>query len=265
MDAAGLEELPDGWCWTNLDTLTYHTVDYRGKTPPQANEGIPIISSANVKSGKINQDKPRFVSLETYRNWTTRGMPQPGDLVITTEAPVGEVALFPEDGTYLLTRRVIAFQTAEVDNQYIAYCFECGSVQAHIDRHLRGSTVPRILKPDLLNSPIPLPPLEEQAQILSVCSKALGSVLKLLVGLTSTESSLTQLDQSILSKAFRGELVPQDPRDEPASELLDRIREQREEAEAEKNVEKKTCKKAKITKAAGSARNARIASVKAKV
>ena len=62
-------------------------------------------------------------------------------------------------------------------------------------------------------------------------------------GLASMESSLTQLDQSILSKAFRGELVPQDPRDEPASQLLARIRTTREKLEAEKKAAEKKTKK----------------------
>jgi len=53
--------------------------------------GIPCISAANVKNGRIDLSSPSYVSQETYDSWTTRGFPKPGDVVITTEAPVEEV------------------------------------------------------------------------------------------------------------------------------------------------------------------------------
>ena len=80
---------------------------------------------------------------------------------------------------------------------------------------------------------------------MSLVKKAFESVSEVESGLASMESSLTQLDQSILSKAFRGELVPQDPRDEPASELLARIRTTRDKLEAEKKATKKKPKRKK--------------------
>lgn len=77
---------------------------------------------------------------------------------------------------------------------------------------------------------IPIPSLEEQAAVVALVSQAFESVKEIETGLESKEELLSQLDQSTLAKAFRGELVPQDPNDEPASVLLDRIREQRKVA-----------------------------------
>jgi len=73
----------------------------------------------------------------------------------------------------------------------------------------------------------PLPPLEEQAEIVRRARGALNQITRLEEWLYANFVDLDQLDQSILAKAFRGELVPQDPNDEPASALLTRIREQR--------------------------------------
>ena len=85
-------------------------VDYRGKTPPKSPCGIPTITAANVKSGRIDMSTVSYVSEKTYWEWSTRGFPEAADVLITTEAPVGEVAPFPGDQTYLITRRVFAMR-----------------------------------------------------------------------------------------------------------------------------------------------------------
>jgi type I restriction enzyme S subunit len=89
-------------------------IDYRGKTPPKCSSGIPLISAANVKNGKLDFNKASYISQETYERWTTRGFTKPGDVLITTEAPVGEVALYPDDNKiYQISRRVIALRADE--------------------------------------------------------------------------------------------------------------------------------------------------------
>ena len=148
-EVSDLPILPKNWVWTNLDAVAYFIVDYRGKTPKSSQEGIPIISAANVKSGKIVAKKPRFISKETYRIRSVRGLPKPGDLILTTEAPVGDTALYPHDETYALTRRVIACQTNGILNEYLMYSFQGGETRRYLDLNSRGTTVPRILKPAL--------------------------------------------------------------------------------------------------------------------
>ena len=224
VDGSALPPLPDGWIWTNLDTLTHYTVDYRGKTPPPAATGIPVISAANVRHGEIVIREPRFVSEETYANWLTRGRPKPDDLIVTTEAPVGEVALYPGDGRYLLTRRVIAFQTSHVNNRFLMYCFWGERTRKHLELHSRGTTVPRILKPRLLATPLPLPPLEEQQRVVSEVDETISGADSLERAIDQALKRANGLRQSILKSAFEGKLVPQDPADEPASALLERIK-----------------------------------------
>ena len=214
-------KLPDGWVWTNLDTLTYFIVDYRGKTPPTAEKGIQIISAADIKGGKIIINKQRFVSPEVYEKWTTRGLPKPGDLIITTEAPVGEVALYPEGETYLLTRRVLACQTLGVINSYLVYCFYSEFIRKYLVQQSRGTTVPRILKPMLMSTPIPLPPLLEQQQIVNEVELHLSVIHKTGSSVEQSIKHSERLRRSILKLAFEGRLVPQDPADETEEKLLE--------------------------------------------
>jgi type I restriction enzyme S subunit len=231
-------KLPRGWNWTNLDTLTYFTIDYRGKTPPTAEEGILMISAANVKNGKIVMDKPRFVSQGTYNRWTTRGLPEPGDLIITTEAPVGEAALYPHGETYLLTRRVLACQTLGVRNQYLLYFFYSELAKKYLDKQSRGTTVPRILKPILLSMPVSLPPILEQDKIVKEIEKRYSIADEIEKTVEHTLKQAERLRQSILKKAFEGKLVPQNPNDEPAHLLLERIK--AEKAKKTKKSRKKS-------------------------
>ena len=227
--------LPDGWVWTTLDQLAHYNVDYRGKTPPTSGSGVPIISAANVKGGKIVLGgKTRFVTQEVYDRWTVRGLPEPGDLIVTTEAPVGETALYPSTGTYLLTRRVIGFQTSEVAPSFLGYAFHGAAGKKHLKKHNRGTTVPRILKPALMQIPVPLPPLTEQHRIVAEVDRQLSVLDEVSRLVDANLARCARLRQAILKRAFEGRLVPQDPTDEPASVLLERIK-----AEAAKSPRKK--------------------------
>jgi type I restriction enzyme S subunit len=101
-------------------------IDYRGKTPPKSAAGITLISAANIKSGTLDFSRREFISNEDYANWTTRGFTKPGDVLFTTEAPTAEVALYPEKGTYQISRRVIALRTDEkvLHNLYLLYLLQ---------------------------------------------------------------------------------------------------------------------------------------------
>ena len=108
-----------------------------------------------------------YVSEKTYWEWSTRGFPEAADVLITTEAPVGEVAPFPGDQTYLITRRVFAMRGKKglLDNAYLLYTCLSSIVQDELKSRIRGSTVPRVLKIDILGLQIPLPSIEEQKAI----------------------------------------------------------------------------------------------------
>ncbi len=156
-----------GWSHSPIGDQLETIIDYRGKTPPKSESGIPTITAANVKSGRIDLSTISFVSDETYKRWTTRGLPSSGDVLITTEAPVGEIAPFPGDKTYLITRRVIALRgkKGQLDNRFLLYALMSPLAQEYLVSRTRGSTVPRILKPDILGMKIPIPPFQEQRAI----------------------------------------------------------------------------------------------------
>ena len=110
---------------------------------------------------------------------------------------------------------------------------------------LKGIGLQGVNVGDFRKMPIPVAPIDEQNEIVGRLKRGMDHVTQMETELASSEAELTQLDQSILAKAFRGELVPQDSGDEPASQLLHRIRTTREQAEADEKEKKKATRKRK--------------------
>jgi len=166
------------WQRRPIGELLSTDIDYRGKTPPESDSGIPTISAANVKDGRVVLNGDSFVSRETYQEWLTRGKPQSGDVLITTEAPVGEVALFPDGGPYLPTRRVIAMRCKDkvASNRFLKYSLQCNDTQRRLRSNTRGSTVSRVLKEDIFGLEIGVPPLAVQRRIADILGALDGKI-----------------------------------------------------------------------------------------
>ncbi|MEM5540381.1 restriction endonuclease subunit S [Olleya sp. AS48] len=154
-----------------LGDIIHGTIDYRGKTPKRFDSGIPVLSAANVKKGKIKIDD-KFISKEYYDKWTTRGFIKPGDILITTEAPVGEIAKVPGDQVYMISRRVFALQVNEdlADETYIYYLLLTEGVLKYFESISHGATAPRIYKDEVLKLKIDLPELPTQKKTASILS-----------------------------------------------------------------------------------------------
>ena len=159
--------IPREWESKSLAEWTAFITDYRGMTPPYSSEGIPVISAENISDGRI-RSITKYVTEETYNLTTRRGFPEPGDVVFTTEAPVAEVARMPAHGTYRLTRRVIALRrNDDLLKPFMYWSMYRLSKMTAWNGKLHGSTVPRILKPDILAQHLAVPSKNEQYSIIS--------------------------------------------------------------------------------------------------
>ena len=81
-------------------------IDYRGKTPPKTNQGIPLITAKIVKNGFV-QEPTEFIDENLYDSWMRRGIPKKGDVIFTTEAPLGEVAQIKTNKKLAFAQRII--------------------------------------------------------------------------------------------------------------------------------------------------------------
>lgn len=246
-DVAKLPEIPDSWEWAVLDTLTTKITDGTHHTPQYTDQGVAFISVKDIRDGRISFDNCRFVSEETHRELCERCPPEPGDILITKSGTIGRTAVIKTDRPFSLFVSVALLKPVLPDTlaPWIDIALRAWIGTLNVDTDVKGTAIKNLHLNVMRQIAIPIPPLDEQMEIISLIGKYVETMETVSAGLTSMESSLTQMDQSILSKAFRGELVPQDPRDEPASELLARIRTAREKTQSVKKSNKKKPSKRK--------------------
>ena len=218
-------------------------IDYRGKTPRKTESGVPLITAKNIKNGYISREPREFIAKDDYESWMTRGIPNVGDVLMTTEAPLGNVALIDIEEKFVLAQRAICFQfNDEINSKYAAFYMSAQPFQDELWRQSTGSTVKGIKATLLKKINITYPPKEEQTEIVRFVEQYFALADTLEKHLANAKARVDNLTQSILAKAFRGELVPQDPNDEPADKLLERIKAARLEAEKLEKAAKKAAK-----------------------
>lgn len=157
-----------------IEQITENVMDYRGKTPPKSKEGIKLITAKVIKDGYILDGNHEYISEETYKLWMTRGFPQKGDILITTEAPLGEVALLRTSERVALAQRVILLRGKPnvIDPTYYLYALKTPFVQSQLLTRAASTTVLGIKQSELLQVQIPYLRLAEQKRIAAIAQKA---------------------------------------------------------------------------------------------
>jgi len=198
----------ESWNEVRLEDACEAMIDYRGRTPPVSENGIPHITSANIRNGKINWQTSKFVTEETYAAFMTRGIPRPQDVLFTMEAPLGEVGVVLDNRRFSLAQRVILLRPRQgiLYGQFMAKALSSPSVREDILSKATATTVSGIASKRLKNVRIPLPPLAEQRRIVAELDALQTQVDALKRLQAETAAELDALLPSILDKAFKGEL-----------------------------------------------------------
>lgn len=154
-----------------LADLCALVVDCEHKTAPLRDDGYPSIRTPNVGRGRLLLDGVNRVDDDTYRAWTKRAVPQPGDLIVAREAPVGNVAIIPPGLSVCLGQRTVLVRPdrAKVDPRFLCYFMLGDHVQQRFKAAASGATVPHLNMRDIRNLPMPrLPDLRAQRRIASI-------------------------------------------------------------------------------------------------
>ena len=237
-------EIPKSWEWVRLSSL-FNFIDYRGNTPQKITSGIPLVTAKNVKKGYNDYSIRDYISVEEYELRKSRGISKKGDILFTTEAPLGNVSIADLDifsaGQRLITLQ--SFSTNFVNNVLIMFFMLSDSFQKSLLEKKTGTTVAGIKASKLKYVLLPLPPLAEQKRIVTKIEELLPKVEeygKAQDALNKLNEELPEkLKKSVLQEAITGRLVPQDPNDEPASVLLNHIREEKKQLVKEGKLKKK--------------------------
>ncbi|MEQ7866183.1 restriction endonuclease subunit S [Xanthomonas sp. WHRI 8393] len=156
-----------GWASCRLGNLA-RFIDYRGRTPTKTSSGIPLITAKNVRPGFISREPQEFIADTDYLSWMTRGFPRVGDMLFTTEAPMGNVAIIDIAERFALAQRVICFQLHELGTgPFLKLTMMSFSFQAQLSDAATGMTATGIKSSRLKEIPVPIPPLAEQHRIVA--------------------------------------------------------------------------------------------------
>jgi type I restriction enzyme S subunit len=162
------EELETRTIQESLGTL----IDYRGKTPPKTESGVRLVTAKVIKGGYIQDDKKEFIAADFYDEWMRRGLPKQWDIVITTEAPLGEVAQLRTAAKVALAQRVILLRTNPdvYDQSFFFQALKGHFVQGELKARGTGTTVLGIKQSELRKVRVPWFPLPTQRKIASILS-----------------------------------------------------------------------------------------------
>ncbi|WP_155008742.1 restriction endonuclease subunit S [Priestia megaterium] len=237
-------EIPPSWQWIRLGEVT-NFIDYRGKTPKKIDSGIRLITAKNIKQGFISLQPEEFISEEEYNSRMTRGFPQVGDIFFTTEAPLGNMAINNLDESFTTAQRLITIHPlGKISSKFLMYSLMSKGIFNQIRDLSTGTTVKGIKSQLLKLILIPVPPYDEQLRIVSKIEELFSKIeqydFKYLENQKLINDFPSKLEKSILQHAIQGKLVEQNENDDPASQLIELIKE-----EKEKLVEQKAIKKEK--------------------
>ena len=148
-----------------LDAL----IDYRGKTPKKSDKGIMTLSAKSVKNNHIDYSQCYFISEEEYKRFMVRGFPQKGDILLTTEAPLGMVARLDRDDIAIAQRLLTLRGKKDVlDNDYLLYYLQSPLGQASLKARETGTTVTGIKQSEFRKIELKLPTYKIQRKISSI-------------------------------------------------------------------------------------------------
>jgi type I restriction enzyme, S subunit len=194
--------VPDHWLWRGLADLVLF-VDYRGNTPPKTADGVRLITAKNVRPGFISLEPQEFVSKQTYHTWMTRGFPASGDILFTTEAPMGNAAVVNLTEDFALAQRLICFQPyGAVNSDFLTLQLLSEPFQAILELTATGLTAKGIKAAKLKRLPITLPPLAEQRRIIAKVDALMALCDRLEAILAAGDGARRRLLDAVLSAAL---------------------------------------------------------------
>ena len=231
-------DIPESWEWIRLGNIGITNIGLTYKPSDVCETGTPVLRSNNIQRGEIDYKQVIKVSC----NVPNRAMLNKGDILICarngSRALVGKAAIVDKEG---MAFGAFMAKFSSICNPYILI-FINSPLFRHKLEGVKTETINQITQDNLRQTLCPLPPLSEQKRIVAKIEELLLLVKEYDVAYEKIEKLNNnfpeQLKKSILQDAVQGKLVPQNPNDEPASVLIERIREEKQKLIQEKKIKK---------------------------
>lgn len=244
-----LPDLPYTWNYSRLEDICYRVTDGTHFTPKYKDDGIPFFSVKNVRPFTMKFDYKKYISQEEHDLISKRCPCEKGDILYTkVGATYGYASIDSYEKPHSIFVSLCLMKPVHkyIMNKYLEIAFNSHFVFTQAHKRVSGIGVPDLHLIEIRDFKIPIPPIEEQQEVITLIEQHLSVIDNMEETIENALIQANSLRQSILKKAFTGKLVPQDPTDEPAEKLLKRIKAKKAKLEAEtKNLRKTTRKKGK--------------------
>ena len=234
-----------GWEWSRLNNICELIEDCPHSTAPDEGEGYPLIRTPNVGYGKLELKDVHRVCKAVYLKRNVRATPVTHDLIFAREAPAGNIAVIEDGEQVCLGQRTVLVRPFKehLNPYYLAYYILSPISQQILVNSSTGTTVAHVNLSDFRPYLIAIPPYKEQLKIVEMINSVIPVVnqygnMRYRIDILNDTINI-RLKKSILQEAIQGKLIPQDPNDEPASILLQRIKEEKHKLVKEGYLKKK--------------------------
>ena len=220
-------ELPKGWVWTTLPELcVLQITDGTHQTPTYTDKanGIPFLSSKDVTSQKIDWTNIKYITKDLHEILYKRIAPQKNDILLAKNGTTGVAAIVEDDRVFDIYVTLAVIRPSNfIDPKFLLYIINSDFCKKQFNDHLTGIGLPNLHLTDIKKTIIPVPPYKEQVKIVDAINRLFKWIDVVDKGRLNTNELICQTKAKILDLAIHGKLIPQNPTDEPASELLKRI------------------------------------------
>ena len=214
--------MPKGWEWTRLEDFVYAVTDGDHLPPPKSPSGVPFLVISDVNTGRISFDKARYAEKDYYNSLPEIRKAVKGDILFTVTGSYGIVIPVETERQFCFQRHIGLIKTL-TSSLWLTIALQSDYVLSYCDKVATGTAQKTVSLAHLRDLLIPIPPQRDQERINEELSKWLDAVNNISSNNERLSCAIDKTKSKILDLAIHGKLVPQDPNDEPAIELLKRI------------------------------------------
>ena len=229
IDENYLFPIPQSWSFTTWGKIS-EWITYGFTRPmPKSESGIKLLTAKDVQRFELELTSCGLTSTEAFEALSDKDKPVKGDLLITKDGSIGRAALVHTNEEFCINQSVAVcwLRSTTMNKRYLELLSNGEFTQRFVKDKAQGMAIQHLSIIDFAKCPVPVPSSIEQDEIVRRVEQLFAFADQLEAKIQTAQARINHLTQSILAKAFRGELVPQDPNDESASELLARIQAQR--------------------------------------
>lgn len=237
-----LFEIPAEWNFSTWGQIS-EWITYGFTRPmPSSDSGVRLLTAKDVHPFDLRLNSSGYTDDQAFAALSDKDKPMQGDLLITKDGSIGRAALVRTSESFCINQSVAVcwLRSTSMNKNFLELLANADFTQRFVSDMAKGMAIQHLSIVDFACCPVPVPSIEEQTEIVRRVDILLAFADRLEARLQAAQTASARLTPALLAKAFRGELVPQDPNDEPAAELLKRLAQSKPEPTKKPRARKAT-------------------------